>query len=53
MARVFDINLLEGSNASTAESIFASVAKQFSDHKLSWDYCMVTGLDNTNANIAG
>ena len=42
VATVFDMNLLEGSNASTAESIFASVAKQFSDHKLSWDYCMGT-----------
>ena len=42
VATVFDMNLLEGSNASSAESIFASVAKQFSDHKLSWDYCMGT-----------
>ena len=41
------------SAASTAESIFESVAKQFNDHKLSWDYCMVIGFDNTNANIAG
>ena len=41
------------STASTAESIFESVAKQFNDHKHSWDYCMVTGLDNTNVNIAG
>ena len=36
VATVFDMNLLEGSNASSAESIFASVAK------LSWDYCMGT-----------
>ena len=27
MTRVFDMNLLEGSTASAAESIFASVAK--------------------------
>ena len=25
--------------------------KQFNDHKLSSDYCMAIGLDNTNANI--
>ena len=42
VARFFDMNLLESSNASTAESMFSSVAKQFSDHKLSWDYCMGT-----------
>ena len=35
VARFFYMNLLEGSNASTSESIFTSVAKQFSDHKLS------------------
>ena len=45
------MNLLEGSTTSTTGSIFASVAKQFNDHKLSWDYCIAIGLDNTNQNI--
>ena len=51
MTRFFDMGLLEGSTASTAESMLASVAEQFNDHNFSWDYCVVIGLDNTNANI--
>ena len=48
ITRFFAMNLLEGS---TVESMFASVTKQFNDHKLGWDYCMATGLDNANENI--
>ena len=51
MTRFFDMGLLEGSTASTAESMLASVAEQFNDHNFSWDYCVAIGLDNTNANI--
>ena len=31
--------------------MFESVDKQLENHDISWDYCLVIGLDNTNTNI--
>ena len=51
MTKFFDINLLTGREASTAETMFNSVNAQLTKHGIPWDYCIGIGLDNTNANI--
>ena len=45
------MNLLEGTNASTAASIFDSVNNLIEWDNIQWDHCISIGLDNTNANI--
>ena len=47
------MNLLEGTNASTAASIFDSVNNLIEWYNIQWDHCISIGLDNTNANIWG
>ena len=51
MTKFFSMNLLEGTDASTAACMFDSVNNQFEENGISWDHCMAIGLDNTNANI--
>ena len=51
MTTFADINLINGTNASTAASIFESVDTFISTNNISWDHCLGLGLDNTNANI--
>ena len=51
MTKFFDMNLIDGTDASTAETMFLSVDNQLNNHDISWDYCLAIGLDNTNANI--
>ena len=51
MTQFFDMNLLEGTNASTAASIFDSVNNLIEWDNIQWDHCISIGLDNTNANI--
>ena len=50
MTKFFSMNLLEGTDASTAVCMFDSVNNQFEENGISWDHCMAIGLDNTNAN---
>ena len=49
--RFFDMNLLEGTDASTAASMFDSVNNLFERYNIQWDHCMGIGLDNRNAKI--
>ena len=51
MTKFFDMNLLEGTDASTAASMFDRVSNLFERYNIQWDHCMGIGLDNTNANI--
>lgn len=51
MTKFLDINLLEGRDASTAETMFASVNNLLDMNDIQWDHCMAIGLDNTNANV--
>ena len=51
MIKFFDMDLIDGIGASTAEAMFQSVDNQLSNHDISWDYCLAIGLDNTNVNI--
>ena len=51
MTKCFSMNLLEGTDVSTAACMFDSVNNQFEENGKSWDHCMAIGLDNTNANI--
>ena len=51
MTKFFSMNLLEGTDASTAACMFDSVSNQFEENGISWDHCMAIRLDNTNANI--
>ena len=46
--KFFDMNLIDGTDASTAETMFQSVDNQLNNHDISWDYCLAIGLDNTN-----
>ena len=48
MTKFFDMNLIDGTDASTAETMFQSVDNQLNNHDISWDYCLAIGLDNTN-----
>ena len=47
----FDMNLVEGRDASTAAEMFSSVDKLFIKRDISWDFITALGVDNTNANI--
>ena len=51
MTNSSDMNLIDGTDASTAEAMFLSVDNQLSNHDTRSDYCLAIGLDNTNANI--
>ena len=51
MAKFFDMNLMEGGDASTAAEMFSIVDKLFVKHGISWDFVTALGVDNTNANI--
>ena len=51
MIKFFDMDLIDGIGASTAEAMFQSVDNQLSNHDISWDYCLAIGLDNANVNI--
>ena len=45
------MNLIDGTDASTAEAMFQSVDNQLNNHDISCDYCLTIGLYNTNVNI--
>ena len=45
------MNPIDGTVASTAETMFQSVDNQLSNHGFSWDCCLAICLDNTNVNI--
>ena len=51
MKKNFDMNLMEGPDASTAAEMFSSVDKLFRKYGISWDFITALGIDNTNANI--
>ena len=51
MTKFFDMNMLEGRDASTAEHMFTSIENQLRKNELSWDMVTSIGLDNTNTNI--
>ena len=51
MTKLFDMNMLEGRDASTAEHMFTSIENQLCKNELSWDMVTSIGFDNTNANI--
>ena len=51
MTKFFDMNLIDGTDVSTAEAMFQSVDNQLDNHDVSWDYCLAIGLGNTNVNI--
>ena len=53
MTKFFDMNLIDGTDASTAEAMFQSVDNQLNNHDISWHYFPAIGLDNTNVNIGG
>ena len=51
MTKFFDMNLTDGTDASTTEAIFQSVNNQLSNHDISWNYCLAIALDRTNVNV--
>ena len=51
MTKFADINIITGTNASTAASIFESVDKLFSTNNIMLDDSVGLGRDNTNADI--
>ena len=51
MTKFFYMNLIDGTDASTAEAMFQSVDNQLNNHDISRDYSLAIGLDNTNVNI--
>ena len=51
MTKFFDMNLLTGRRASTAEEMLNSVDEQLTNNDISWEYCTALGVDNTNTNI--
>ena len=51
MSRFFDMNLIEGRDAGTADFMFASIDEKPVEDDLSWDVVCALGLDNTDANI--
>ena len=38
MTKCFDMNLIDGTDASTAEAMFQGVDNQLNNHDISWDY---------------
>ena len=51
MTNFFDMNLMEGQDASAAAEMFSSVDKLFIIHGIYWDFITALGVDNPNANI--
>ena len=51
MTKFFDMNLLEGRDASTADVMFESVDNVLATNDIQWDHWIAIGLDNTNVNI--
>ena len=51
MTKFFDMNMLEGRDASTGEFMFTSIDQHLLENELSWDMVSAIGLDNANANI--
>ena len=51
MTKFFDMNMLEGRDANTAEFMFSSIDQQLTSNDLSWDMVSALGQDNTNGNI--
>ena len=51
MTKFFDMNLLEGRDASTADVMFESVDNVLATNDIQWDHWIAIGLDNTNGNI--
>ena len=51
ITKFFDMNLIDGTDASTAEAMFLSADNQLDNYDISYNYCLAIGLDNTNANI--
>ena len=49
--KFFDMNLLEGTDASTTASMFDSVNSLFEPYNIQRDHYIGIGLDSTNANI--
>ena len=49
--KFFDMNVIEGFNASTAEWMFQSEDNLLESKSTGWDYCMAIGLDNNNVKI--
>eukprot|EP00794_Sanderia_malayensis_P013387 gene13387-14760_t len=48
MTKFFDMNMLQGRAASTADCMFASSNQQLEKHDLSWNMVSAIGVDNTN-----
>ena len=51
MKTFFDMNLIEGVNASIPAAMFPSVDKLFQKFQIKWEYYLAIVVDNTNANI--
>lgn len=51
LTKFLQMNLLEGREASTAETMFQSVNELLERNSINWNYCVAIGLDNTNVNI--
>ena len=51
MTIFFDMNMLQGIDASSGEFMFTSIDQQLVENELSWGMVSVMGLDNTNVNI--
>ena len=47
MAKLFDMNLMEGRDASVAAEMFSSVDKLVIKHGISWGFVTGLGVDNT------
>ena len=51
MTKFFNMNWLEGTDASIAASMLDSRNNFFEQYNIQWDHCMGIGLENMNANI--
>ena len=51
MKQIFDINRLQGRDASKAEQLFNSIDDQFTKYGIKRDYCAALDLENTNLNV--
>ena len=51
MTKFFDVDPIDGTDASTAETMFQSVDNQLNKDDISWDCCLAIGLANANVNI--
>ena len=51
MKTFFDLNLIEGVNASIPAAMFPSVDKLFQKFQIQCECCLAIVVDNTNANI--